>query len=92
MIDSIYEPNCKDISDWTPLQADVCMSIANAKYETFIFEAGRLAKLVRARILSGADAADYLHEAANYNQLYFEYGVDQIQAIMARMLSLEAAA
>ena len=68
------------------------MSIANAKYYSFIDEAGRLAKLIRARMLSAADAADYLHVAADYNSLYHEYGVDRIQGIMAEMFSLEAAA
>lgn len=92
MTDSIYEPNCKDIRDWTPLQTDICMSIANAKYYTFIDEAGRLAKLIRARMLSAADAADCLHEAANYNALYMEYGVDQIQGVMAEMFGLDEAA
>jgi hypothetical protein len=92
MIDTIYEPICKDISDWTPLQTQVCMSIANAKYYAFADEAGRLAKLIRARMLSAADAADCLHVAASYNALYAEYGVDQIQGIMAEMFGLEAAA
>ena len=31
-------------------------------------------------------AADYLHTAAVYNQLIFEYGADAIQAIMAEGL------
>ena len=68
------------------------MSIANAKYYAFINEAWHLAKLIRARMLSPVEASDCLHVAANYNALYVEYGVDELQAIMAEMFSLEAAA
>jgi hypothetical protein len=60
--------------DWTPLQTDICMSVA------------RVAELVRLCLITKADAADTLHEAAIYNQLYFEYGADHIQGIMARAI------
>jgi hypothetical protein len=69
--------------DWTPLQADICMSVAVAKRDAFICESRRLADLVRLKVLPRAVAADYLHEAAVYNSLFFEYGCDHIQEIMA---------
>jgi hypothetical protein len=72
-----------DEAKWTALQIDVCMSVANAKHLAFICEADRLAKLVRSGVLSRGDAADCLHNAANYNSLYFEYGTDNIQDVLA---------
>jgi hypothetical protein len=81
----------EDELNWTPLQADVCMTIALAKRDAFIDEAYRLAELVRLRVLPRAVAADYLHEAAVYNSLSFEYGADHIQGIMASAFE-EAAA
>jgi len=72
--------------DWTPLQTDICMSVALAKRDAFIAKAERVAELVRLCLLTKADAADTLHEAAMYNQLYFEYGADHIQGIMARAI------
>ena len=68
---------------WTKLQAEVCMTIANAKFYAFVAEAERMAEFVRLGFLSRATAADYLQEAAVYNSLCFEYGTDHIQAIMA---------
>lgn len=69
--------------NWTPLHADVCMSVALAKRDAFIAEAQRVAELVRLGLLAKAVAVDMLHETAIYNSLYFEYGTDQIQEIMA---------
>lgn len=73
--------------NWTPLQTDVCMSVALAKRDAFIAEAQRVTELVRLGLLKKPDAADTLHEAAIYNQLYFEYGADHIQQIMAAAFS-----
>jgi hypothetical protein len=81
-----------DETKWTPLQADVCMGVARAKLDRFMDQAERLAELVRVRVLPKAVAADYLHQTAIYNQLYFEYGADHIQEIMAQALGSEAAA
>jgi len=72
--------------NWTPLQVEVCMGIAMAKRDAFIAEAHRVSDLVRLKLLDRATAADTLHEAAVYNQLYYEYGQDHIQAIMANAL------
>jgi len=68
---------------WNPLQTEICMSVALAKRDAFIAEAERVADLVRLGLLTKPEAADTLHEAATYNQLYFEYGTDHIQEIMA---------
>jgi len=73
--------------NWTPLQTEVCMSIALAKLDAFIAESYRVGDLVRLGLLQRADAADTLHEAATYNELYFEYGRDRIQGIMADALN-----
>jgi hypothetical protein len=78
--------------NWTPLQTDICMSVALAKRDAFINESQRIADLVRLKVLPKPVAADYLHEAAIYNSLYFEYGTDHIQEIMAVALGSEAAA
>ncbi len=75
------------IADWTKLQAEVCMNVANAKYYAFAAECERVAEWLRLGFLNRQTAADYLHEAASYNQLYFEYGTDRIQKIMADALS-----
>jgi multidrug resistance efflux pump len=77
---------------WTALQADVCMNVANAKRDAFICEAQRLAELVRLGVVSRETAAACLDTAARYNQLYFEYGADHIQAIMSAANGNEAAA
>jgi len=50
-----------------------------------------MAEFVRLGFITRAVAAGYLHEAAIYNQLYFEYGADAIQAIMSAALHSEAA-
>jgi hypothetical protein len=78
--------------NWTPLQADICMSVALAKRDVFIGASQYVAELVRLGLLSRAAGADTLHEAAIYNQLYFEYGRDHIQEIMAVAFNSEAAA
>ncbi len=80
-----------DPTKWTALQAEVCMNVANAKFNAFVVEAYRLAEFVRLGLLSRATAADYLYEAAVYNQLNFEYGTDAIQAIIADAFKCEAA-
>lgn len=72
--------------NWSPLQIEVCMSVAMAKRDAFIAEAFRIGDLVRLRVLDRATAADTLHEAARYNELYFEYGRDHIQQLMANAL------
>jgi hypothetical protein len=77
---------------WTKLQTEVCMNVANAKYHAFIAEAQRVAEFVRLGFITRAVAADYLHEAAIYNQLAFEYGTDAIQAIMSAAFDSEVAA
>jgi hypothetical protein len=79
-----------DLTKWTALQTEICMNVALAKRDAFIAEAERLAEFVRLGFITRAVAADYLHEAALYNQLIFEYGADQIQAIMAAALDGEA--
>ena len=89
---STFAPICKSSLDWDPLQTDVCITIALAKRDEFINQAHRLSELVRLQVLSIADAADTLQEAASYNSLTFEYGTDQIQQIMAQALGFEAAA
>jgi hypothetical protein len=81
-----------DYSTWTQLQAEICMNVANAKLYAFVAEAERAADYTRLGFLTRATAADYLHETAVYNELYFEYGRDRIQEIMAGALDSEAAA
>lgn len=68
---------------WTSLQAEICMNVANAKYYAFIAESERAAEYVRLGFLTRTAAADYLHTTALYNSLYFEYGRDHIQELMA---------
>ena len=81
-----------DPTTWTALQTEICMTVALAKRDTFIEEAHRAAEFVRLGFITRAVAADYLHEAAIYNQLCFEYGADAIQAIVAAAFNSEAAA
>jgi hypothetical protein len=80
------------IDDWTALQAEICMNVANAKYYAFADEAAKLAHWVRLGVVKKQIAADYLHESAVYNQLYFEYGTDKIQGIIANAFTSEAIA
>ena len=75
---------------WTALQAEVCMNVANAKFFAFEAEAERLAHWVRLGVVSKSMAADYLNEGAEYNQLYFEYGADRIQAVMSQAFEVAA--
>lgn len=75
-----------EIGAWTQLQTEVCMSVANAKFYQFVFEAERLADFVRLGLITRSVAADMLQEAANYNSLAFEYGTDRIQQIMSAAL------
>ena len=81
-----------DPTKWTALQTELCMSIALAKRDAFAAEAERAAEFVRLGFITRATAADYLHEAAIYNQLIFEYGADAIQAIVAAAFDSEVAA
>jgi len=81
-----------DPTKWTALQTEMCMSVALAKRNAFISEAQRMAEFVRLGFITRPVAADYLHEAAIYNQLYFEYGADAIQAIIAMAFNSEAVA
>jgi hypothetical protein len=81
-----------DPTKWTALQTEICMNVALAKRDAFVAEVQRMAEFVRLGFLTRAAAADYLHEAAIYNQLYFEYGTDQIQKIVAAAFESEAAA
>jgi hypothetical protein len=81
-----------DPTKWTALQTEICMTVALAKRDAFIEEAHRAAEFVRLGFITRPVAADYLHEAAIYNSLYFEYGADAIQAIMSAALDSEAAA
>jgi hypothetical protein len=71
------------IDSWTRLQTEVCMNVANAKFYAFAAEAERMADWVRLGVVTRDVGADYLHESATYNQLYFEYGTDRIQKIIA---------
>jgi hypothetical protein len=81
-----------DPTKWTPLQTEICMSVALAKRDAFISEAQRMAEFVRLGFITRATAADYLHEAAIYNSLIYEYGADTVQAILAAAFDSEAAA
>jgi hypothetical protein len=72
-----------DVTRWTKLQTKICMNVANARYHAFAVEAEWAAEFVRLGFITRAVAADYLHETAIYNQLYFEYGTDRVQAIIA---------
>jgi hypothetical protein len=76
-----------DPCEWTALQSEICMTVANAKFYAFVAEADRLAEFVRLGFMTRATAADYLHESALYNSLFFDYGTDRIQKIMATALS-----
>jgi hypothetical protein len=80
------------VQNWTGLQAEICMNVANAKFYAFVVEAERMAEFLRLGFVNRATAADYLHETAEYNQLYLEYGTDRIQKIMAEALDSKAAA
>lgn len=80
-----------DQRKWTALQAEICMNVANAKYFAFVAECERMAEFMRLGFVNRQTAADYLHQTAAYNQLYFEYGTDRIQKIMAAALASEAA-
>jgi hypothetical protein len=75
---------------WTALQSEICMNVANAKFYAFAAEAERLAHWVRIGVVSKSAAADYLNESASYNQLYFEYGADRIQAVMSEAFEVAA--
>ena len=79
-----------DETRWTKLQTEICMNVANARFYAFAAEADRMAELVRLCVIQRLLAANYLHVCADYNGLYFDYGRDRIQAVMAE--ALEAAA
>jgi hypothetical protein len=88
-LEAEIQPPC-DVQAWTRLQAEICMNVANAKFYTFVSEAERMSEFARLGLITRAIASDYLHEAALYNSLYFEYGADRIQKIVAE--AFEAAA
>jgi hypothetical protein len=89
--DILEQANALDEKKWTFLQAEICMNVANAKLEAFSDECGRAAEYVRLGLIPRSVAANYLHVAAVYNQLYFEYGADRIQKIMAQAAERRAA-
>lgn len=80
-----------DQKKWTQLQTEVCMNVATAKFYAFAAEAERMADWVCLGVVSKTVAADYLHTSAAYNGLYFEYGADRVQQIMADALESRAA-
>jgi hypothetical protein len=79
-----------DEQRWTALQTEICVNVANAKFYAFAEEAGHIADLVRLKVVPRRTATDYLHECATYNQLYFEYGADRIQAVMSEAFEVAA--
>jgi hypothetical protein len=79
-----------DEKKWTRLQSEVCMNVANAKFYAFAEEAERMAEFVRLGMVPRLVAADYLHQSAAYNQLYYEYGADSVQKVMARAFEVAA--
>jgi hypothetical protein len=79
-----------DMTKWTKLQTEIAINIANAKYQAFIVEAERMAEFARLGFITRTTAADYLHEAAVYNSLIFEYGTDRIQAVVAEAFEVAA--
>jgi hypothetical protein len=80
-----------DPTKWTALQREICINVANAKYYAFVAEAERLAEFLHLGFVNRQTAVDYLHESAIYNQLYFDYGTERIQMIMAGALESGAA-
>ncbi len=78
------------MDNWDKLQIEVCMNVANAKFYAFVAEAQRMAEWVRLGIMTKVTAADCLHESAQYNQLYFEYGAERIQKVMAEAFQVAA--
>jgi hypothetical protein len=80
-----------DQTQWTPLQIDIVLSVANARYNEFVIRADYIARLVRSRLITKQDGVDTLHEAALYNGLYVEYGRDNIQSIIAAAFESEVA-
>ena len=82
-LEAEIDPTWLDPTKWTALQTEICMNVALAKRDAFTAEAQRMAEFVRLGFITRVVAADYLHEAVIYNQLYFEYGADAIQKIIA---------
>jgi hypothetical protein len=80
-----------DRNQWTPLQIDIVLGVANAKHNEFVGATDYIARLVRGRLITKQDGVDTLHEAALYNGLYAEYGRDNIQSIIAAAFQLEVA-
>ena len=80
-----------DPAQWNPLQVDIVLGVANAKYNEFVGATDYVARLVRGRLITKQDGVDTLHEAALYNGLYSEYGRDEIQSIIAAAFEAEAA-
>lgn len=78
-----------DPTRWTPLQAEMCMYVALAKRDAFIAVCERTAEYIRLGFLTRAAAADHLHETALYSSLYYEYGADHVQALMANTLAAD---
>ncbi len=78
-----------DPAQWTPLQTDVTMAVALAKFRAFEDQAYRVGDMVRLGLIKRVEASDLLHGAANYNSLVFEYGPDRIQQIIAAGLEAE---
>lgn len=80
-----------DPTKWTPLQVDIVMAVATAKYNEFVCATEYVARLVRSRLITKQDGVDTLHEAAVYNGLYADYGRDEIQSVIAAAFESEAA-
>ncbi|CCD90951.1 hypothetical protein BRAO375_1270028 [Bradyrhizobium sp. ORS 375] len=80
-----------DPAQWNPLQVEIVMGVANAKYNEFVDATGYVARLVRSGLITKQDGVDTLHEAALYNNLYNEYGRDEIQSVIAAAFESEVA-
>ena len=75
--------------NWSPLQIEICMSVALAKRDAFIAACYQVGDMARLGVITKAVAADVLNETALYNGLYFEYGRDDIQRLMSNALGAQ---
>ena len=92
-LEADLEEQCAALDErkWTALQTEITMNVANAKWWAFVGECDRAAEFVRLGLITRTIAADYLHNAATYNALLYEYGTDRVQKVMANALQSEAA-
>lgn len=72
-----------DVENMPKALLSMCANVANANLHAFAVEAFEVARMHKDHLLARQLASDWMDAIARYNSLYFWYGRDCIQGIMA---------